>query len=149
MKVSELIPLIDGRALTNTASLDREIASGYSCDLLSWVMAHGSPSMAWITVQTHMNVIAVATLHEMSCVIIPEGGTCPEDVLAKADEEGIAVIASPPVRIPNQRNPVRGGRSVGGYALRGRFAHPFVPLSLRGRGDDAQQHRGHGQAQGA
>lgn len=51
--------------------------------------------MAWITVQTHMNVIAVATLHEMSCVIVPEGIRVEEPVTAKAAEEGVAVLSSP------------------------------------------------------
>ena len=37
-----------------------EITDGYICDLLSWVMARGTEGMAWITVQTHLNVLAVA-----------------------------------------------------------------------------------------
>lgn len=94
MIVKDILPIVEGRALTGEAAMDREVKCGYSCDLLSWVMAHGSESMAWVTVQTHMNVIAVATLHDMSCVIIPEGAQADEDVVAKAAEEGIAIIAS-------------------------------------------------------
>jgi hypothetical protein len=94
MKVRDILPLIDARALTGETALDREVKSGYSCDLLSWVMAHGSDGMAWVTVQTHMNVIAVATLHDMSCVIIPEGAQADAEVVAKAAEEGIAILAS-------------------------------------------------------
>ena len=74
MTVRELAALIGAKSLTADSCLDREVKCGYSCDLLSWVMAHGAESMAWVTVQTHMNVIAVAALHDMSCVIIPEGG---------------------------------------------------------------------------
>ena len=72
MNVRELMPHIEARALTGETGLDNPVSAGYACDLLSWVMAHGREHMAWVTVQTHMNVIAVATLHEMSCVIIPE-----------------------------------------------------------------------------
>ena len=68
MKVRELARLLNARALTGEAGMDNEIQSGYCCDLLSWVMAHGGEGMAWVTVQTHMNVIAVAALHDMSCV---------------------------------------------------------------------------------
>ena len=71
MNVRELMPHIEARALTGETGLDNPVSAGYACDLLSWVMAHGREHMAWVTVQTHMNVIAVATLHEMSCVIIP------------------------------------------------------------------------------
>ena len=71
MKLRELIPLIDAKILAQ-GNGDPEILCGYTCDLLSWVMAHGEPGMAWVTVQTHLNVIAVAVLSEMACVILPE-----------------------------------------------------------------------------
>ncbi len=95
MTIGELMKLTGAAALTKEIPSDREITCGYTCDLLSWVMAHGRPGMAWITVQTHMNVIAVATLHEMSCVVIPEGGKIPPEVAEKAEEEGIAVLSAP------------------------------------------------------
>ena len=72
----------------------REVTDGCCCDLLSWVMAHGKQGMAWITVQTHMNVIAVASLMEMAAVIIPEGIQMEEPSLEKAREEGVAVLQS-------------------------------------------------------
>ena len=94
MKVCELIEKIGATVLTGDVGLENEIDSGYACDLLSWVMAHGSAGMAWVTVQTHMNVIAVATLHEMCCVIIPEGAQMDREVADKAAEEGIAVLCT-------------------------------------------------------
>lgn len=93
MTTAELLPLIEGEALAEGAG--REIGCGYVCDLLSWVMARGQPGMAWVTVQLHLNVIAVAALHEMSCVILPEGLRMEEAALQKAREEGITVISSP------------------------------------------------------
>lgn len=94
MKVNELTTLIDGTLMT-TGGGENEIACGCTCDLLSWVMAKGENGCAWVTVQTHMNVIAVASLHDMACVICPEGMMPDETVIAKADEEEIAVISSP------------------------------------------------------
>ena len=73
---------------------DAPVTGGYAGDLLSWVMAHGKQGMAWITVQTHMNVIAVASLMEMAAVIIPEGIQMEEPSLEKAREEGVAVLQS-------------------------------------------------------
>jgi len=75
-------------------SLDAEVTCGYACDLLSWVMAHGQPGMAWITVQTHVNVIAVAALMEMACVILPEGVELEEAAVKKAREENLPVLMS-------------------------------------------------------
>ncbi len=61
----------------------------------SWVMARGQAGMAWVTVQTHMNVVAVASLHEMACVIMPDSIRMEEALLNKAVEEGISVLSSP------------------------------------------------------
>ena len=94
MKLSELIPLIDARVLSQ-GNGDPEIECGYTCDLLSWVMAHGAPGMAWVTVQTHLNVIAVAVLSEMACVILPESIEMEQESLDKARDEGMTVLQSP------------------------------------------------------
>ena len=94
MKVSDLAALIDARSLTEGISEDKEILCGYVCDLLSWVMAHGEEGMAWVTVQTHLNVIAVAALAEMAGVVLPEGITMEQDVLEKANAEGMCVLSS-------------------------------------------------------
>ncbi len=95
MKVSDLASLIEARKLTTEVTEDREILCGYVCDLLSWVMAHGEEGMAWVTVQTHLNVIAVAALAEMACVVLPEGITMEQEVLDKANAEEMCVLSSP------------------------------------------------------
>lgn len=95
MKLSELANLIEARNLTAEAAMDREVTCGYACDLLSWVMAHGEEGMAWVTVQTHLNVVAVAALAEMACVILPEGVVMEQESLDKAGAEGLCVLSSP------------------------------------------------------
>lgn len=95
MKVCELIALIEATNLTPGVDDQREIACGYTCDLLSWVMANGEAGMAWVTVQIHMNVIAVAVLAEMACVILPESIDMEAASLAKAASEGLCVLRSP------------------------------------------------------
>jgi hypothetical protein len=86
-------------ALINTATVTEgdggaQVTCGYACDLLSWVLAHGQKGMAWATVQTHINVVAIAVLMEMSCIILVEGNQLEADSLAKAKEEGLAVLAT-------------------------------------------------------
>ena len=93
MTIGELKQLISAKAITECDDA-REIKSGCTCDLLSWVMAHGCADMAWVTVQTHMNVVAVAALLDFACVILPNGIHMPADVAAKASEEDIAVLES-------------------------------------------------------
>lgn len=111
MKVSELIPLLEAENLTPEADASREVLCGYTCDLLSWVMAHGSEGMAWVTVQTHLNVVAVAVLAEMACVILPENIDMEQESLAKATAEGLCVLKSP----------------LSGYELCGRMHAAGVP----------------------
>ena len=92
MTVKELCELIDAKDMTPEADKSVEVSCGYTCDLLSWVMAHGAAGMAWVTVQTHMNVVAVASLMEMAAVIIPEGIEMEAPSLEKAKDEGICVL---------------------------------------------------------
>ncbi|MBE5801209.1 MAG: AraC family transcriptional regulator [Clostridiales bacterium] len=94
MKVKELLALLDAKCVTENADLEAEISCGYSCDLLSWVLAHGKQGMAWCTVQTHVNVIAVSVLMEMACVILVEGVEAEEASLKKAIDEGMPVLST-------------------------------------------------------
>ena len=93
MKVSELIALSGATCLTGEFE-DREIACGYTCDLLSHVMGKGQADMAWITVQAHMNVIAVAALLDFACVIIPENLPVEAPIIKKAQDEDIIILSS-------------------------------------------------------
>ena len=94
MKVREASDKIGLRLLVGADGMDKELGGAYICDLLSWVMSHGKKNDAWITVQTHSNIIAVAELLELSCIIVPESIEVEEDTLKKADAEGIAVFQS-------------------------------------------------------
>ena len=95
MKVSELTALLEAQNMTPGVEEDREVSCGYTCDLLSWVMAHGCEGMAWVTVQTHMNVVAVAVLADMACVVLPEEIRREPESLKKAVDEGMSVMSSP------------------------------------------------------
>ena len=93
MKVLEFERISGARCLTCPYE-DREIACGYTCDLLSHVMGRGQADMAWITVQAHMNVIAVAALLDFACVIIPESLPVEAPIIAKAKDEDIILLSS-------------------------------------------------------
>ncbi|HYE11575.1 MAG TPA: DRTGG domain-containing protein [Patescibacteria group bacterium] len=85
---------INGKILAGEQQIDREIKGVYICDLLSWVMSHAQKGDAWITVMSHANVIAVASLLDLGCIIVPEEIEMDPDALKKADEEGIPVIST-------------------------------------------------------
>lgn len=93
MKISEFAALSGAKILTGEYE-DREIACGYTCDLLSHVMGKGQADMAWITVQAHMNVIAVAALLDFACVIIPENLPVESAIIERAKDEDIIMLSS-------------------------------------------------------
>ncbi len=74
---------------------EREVNGAYMGDLLSWVMGRAGFDNAWITIMSNINVIAVASLSDVSCVILTEGVTLDEEVKKTALEKGINVLKSP------------------------------------------------------
>ncbi|MGI6691268.1 MAG: AraC family transcriptional regulator [Clostridiales bacterium] len=94
MDMLKLAQLIEAKTLTDNLPA-QEVTNGYCCDLLSLVMGKACPGMAWVTVQTHLNVVAVAALGGIACIILPEGIRMEGPALDKAQEEGIAVLSSP------------------------------------------------------
>lgn len=94
MKVKGIIEKLDLKVLCCEDSLEKEIEDVYCCDLLSWVMSHAKKNSAWITVLVHPNIIAVAQLLELACIIIPEDIPVEEVTLSKAVQENIPVLQS-------------------------------------------------------
>ncbi|MCK7527496.1 MAG: DRTGG domain-containing protein [Ignavibacteriales bacterium] len=67
---------------------------GYASDLLSCVVAEHSPATFGSRFQAHMNVVAVAALREVSAVIITENAQPDADVVGKANEQGVVLLAT-------------------------------------------------------
>lgn len=57
-------------------------------------MSHAAKGSAWITVHNHVNIVAVAALSELSCIIMPEGIEAEEATLKKAAAEDVAIIST-------------------------------------------------------
>ena len=93
MKVKELA---ERRSLKTLTSPDesREVLGCYAGDLLSWVMGRAKSDDAWVTIMTNVNIVAVAMLADVSCVIIAESAEIEKDVIEKASEKGINLYTS-------------------------------------------------------
>jgi len=94
MKVNELLKNENFTLLNKDVDTNKVITSGYVCDLLSWAMANAKKGCAWVTVQTNINVIAIAHLHEMSCVIVTDSMVVKTDILKRATMENIPLITT-------------------------------------------------------
>lgn len=94
MKLSELIKKLNLTLLTSKDYADREIGGCYIGDLLSWVMGRAQQGDVWITIMNNINIVAVASLTDCACILLCEDVTADEEIIQKADAEGIVIIKS-------------------------------------------------------
>lgn len=94
MTVKQLVEKLELKVLAGADGLDRKVQGCYICDLLSWVMSRGDKDNVWITVQTNINIIAVALMTEISCIIIPEDIEVDSQTIGKAQQENIPLLSS-------------------------------------------------------
>lgn len=73
---------------------NRVCSGAYVGDLLSWVMGRAKSGDVWITIMSNINIVAVASLADVACVVLAEGVTLADDVRATAEQKGINVYSS-------------------------------------------------------
>jgi len=95
MNLQQIIDKLQLKLLTDPKNFS-EISptGGYTSDLLSCVMTGAKNQNLWITLQAHINIVAVAALLDLSAVIITEGATPDEKTIAKANEEEIILLST-------------------------------------------------------
>ena len=96
MKLSEIAEALGLQDLTPevTAPKAADVGRGYASDLLSDVLANAPSGGVLVTVQVHLNVIAVAVHAGLTAVIFANGRTPDDAVRARAVEEGIPLYTS-------------------------------------------------------
>lgn len=93
MTVSELSK-INKLKVVCMPSPDRVIDGAYVGDLLSWVMGRAKEGNAWITIMSNNNTVAVASLADVSCVILAEGVTLEDSVIETAKQNSINILST-------------------------------------------------------
>ncbi|MBT9164266.1 MAG: hypothetical protein DDT22_00130 [candidate division WS2 bacterium] len=93
MLLREVIDSLNLQVLSK-GNLEVEVRSGIVSDLLSYVMGNAKEGDLWLTIQTHMNVVAVASLCKVAAVIVTSNLEVNEEVINKAQEEGITILKS-------------------------------------------------------
>lgn len=76
------------------ADENASVTGAYACDLLSWVIGRAKEGSALVTVMTNVNVIAVALMADLPCVVLSEGVRPDENALSRAGEQGISILVS-------------------------------------------------------
>ncbi len=95
MTVFDIVKLFELKMRTGKDRLHEKVTGGFAGDLLSDVIAHSRKGNIWITIQTHPNIVAVATMKELSGIILAGGREPDGDTVQKAEEEGMPILVSP------------------------------------------------------
>ena len=93
MTVNELAAM-PGFRTVSLPDGEREINNVYIGDLLSWVMGRAKADDAWITIMSNINIVAVASLADVACIILAEGVTLDAAVTETANAKGVNVLTS-------------------------------------------------------
>ena len=94
MKVSDLVEKFGLKVFSGKDRLGNVISGGYVSDLLSDVMGSASEGQVWITLQTHQNVLAIASLKDLAAVIIVKGLEPDPETIKRGEEEGVPVLGT-------------------------------------------------------
>jgi len=95
MTVAEVAKQIGGVVSGSTADADRAVTGGYVSDLLSDVIANAQEGDLWVTLQKHVNIVAVARLNALAGIIIVNGRQPDPDATVRAAEERVPIVSTP------------------------------------------------------
>ena len=94
MTVGELAERLSLRPLAE-ADAEREVTGVYIGDLLSWVMGRAQGGDAWVTIMSNINVVAVASLADVACIVLAEDVVPDEKVISTARDKGVNLFTTP------------------------------------------------------
>lgn len=92
MTVADLVKALDLQVLSGEKGLDRVITGGYVSDLLSDVMGNADAGQLWLTLQTHKNVMAIASLKDLAAILLVNGNRPDEDTARQSETEAIPIL---------------------------------------------------------
>ncbi len=75
-------------------SPEKEVDGVYVGDLLSWVMGRAGAGNVWVTIMSNINIVAVASLTDVSCIVLAEGVTLDDSIVSTAQSKGINIFST-------------------------------------------------------
>lgn len=94
LRVRDLVATLQLEVLSGSKGLDREVTGAYVCDLLSDVMGNSKEGQIWITLQTHKNVMAIASLRDLSAVILINACKPDANTVTQSERENIPMLGT-------------------------------------------------------
>jgi len=92
MKLRDLAEHLGWELKTRNLTIEAEVKTGYASDLLSDVLANSIEGDLWVTRQTHLNIVAIAVMRDLSGILIASGAEPDPDTLEKAAEKMVPIF---------------------------------------------------------
>jgi hypothetical protein len=93
--LKEIAEKLSLEVVSSEGFADRPVIGGYAGDLLSCAMKGAKKDYLWVTLQAHLNVVAVASLLNLAGVIITEGNRPDPETVSRAEKEGVILLVTP------------------------------------------------------
>jgi len=95
MTVKELLKYINGKLLTKSGDLNREVKGGCGADLMSDVLASIQPDAVLLTGLCNPQVVRTAQMSDVAAIVFVRGKNPDQSTIDLAESEGIPLITSP------------------------------------------------------
>ncbi|MEI9477269.1 MAG: DRTGG domain-containing protein [Deltaproteobacteria bacterium] len=93
--MKEIIKELRLETVSSVSTAGQSVVGGYAADLLSCAMKGAKKDYVWVTLQSHLNVVAVASLLNLAGIIITEGNRPDQETIARAEKEGVILLVTP------------------------------------------------------
>lgn len=94
MTIQEVAEKLGATQVVADAKMGADVGGGYTSDLLSDVMANAQDGDLWVTLQKHVNIVAVAHLKNLAGIVLVNGRHPDPDTRARAQEEGLPILVT-------------------------------------------------------
>lgn len=94
MTVKELAEKLNLTIYSGQGGLNNEILGGYTSDLLSDVMGNCNAGNVWVTLQTHKNIMAIASLKELAAIVLVKGFKPETETIEKSNEDNLPILGT-------------------------------------------------------
>lgn len=94
MNLKEIVKVLDLCVFSGEQGLEKSVSGGYSSDLLSDVMGNAKENQIWITLQTHKNIMAIASLKDLAAIVLVKGLQPDSDTMEFSKKENIPILGT-------------------------------------------------------
>ena len=94
MKIREISQLLDAKLYTGEEMLEKEVHNGFSCDLMSDVLAFVKDQAVLLTGLCNPQVIRTAEMMDIVCIVFVRNKKPDEEMIRLANEREIPLLAT-------------------------------------------------------